>query len=276
MKTWKKYQGTLVPNIAPHNSIDLSEEEAKLLLKKHQVYLIRWPINFDNINNSLFWYVIKDGESSLDELSGNTRSKVRRGLKKLEVKRISKSELVSYGAYNVYLAANESYNHYENPVKENDFNNEIHSKPDNECEFWGVFLKEDNRLVAYSQNRISDRTCDYSVIKFHPKYLKYYLSYALFYEMNNYYLNELNFRYVNDGARSIGHDTNIQKFLMEKFKFRKAYSNLRIYYSHKVKLAVVLLYPFKSIIYKLPFKIFRKISVLLKQHEIFINQYKVK
>lgn len=274
MKIWQKYQGSLVPSIAPHCPIDLSKKEAKKLLKKHQAYLIRWPINFDQINKSTFWYVIKDGGSSLDELSGNTRSKIRRGLKKLEVKRISKNELVDHGAYKVYLAANESYNHYVSPMKEDDFNHQIFSYPDNECDLWGVFLKEDNSLVAYSQNLISNRSCNYSIIKFHPLYLKHYLSYALFFEMNNYYLNELNYRYINDGARSIGHDTNIQKFLIEKFKFRKAYCNLEIYYSKKVKYAIVLLYPIRYLFYKISFKSFKKIGVLLKQHEIFLNQYK--
>lgn len=274
MEIWRKYQGALVPNIAPHCPIDLSKEEAKALLKKHQAYFIRWPINFDQINQSTFWYVIKDGESSIDELSSNTRSKIRRGLKKVEVKKITKNELINQGAYQVYLAANESYNHYVSPMNEEDFQKKIQSYVDDECDFWGVFLKEDNSLVAYSQNLISDKSCDYSIIKFHPLYLKHYLSYALFFEMNNYYLNDLNFRYVNDGARSIGHDTNIQKFLIEKFKFRKAYCNLELYYSKKVKFAVVLLYPFRSIFYKLSFKLFKKIGILLKQHEIYLNQNK--
>ena len=41
------------------------------------------------------------------------------------------------------------------------------------------------------------------------------------------YLNENNFRYVNDGAKSMSHDTNIQEFLIKKFKFRKAYCQLQ-------------------------------------------------
>jgi hypothetical protein len=274
MKIWQKYQGSLVPSIAPHCPIDLSKKEAKDLLKKHRAYLIRWPINFDQIKKSTFWYVIKDGESSLDELSGNTRSKVRRGLKKLEVKKLAKHEVVDHGAYKVYLAANESYDHYVSPMNEEDFITQILSYSDEECHFWGVFMKEDNHLVAYSQNLLSDKSCNYSVIKFHPLYLKYYLSYALFFEMNNYYLNELNFRYINDGARSIGHDTSIQEFLIEKFKFRKAYCNLELYYSNKVKLVVVLLYPFRSLFFKRSFKLFKMIGILLKQHEIYLNQNK--
>ena len=33
--------------------------------------------------------------------------------------------------------------------------------------------------------------------------------------MNRYYLNEQKFKYVNDGAKSMSHDTNIQTFLTQ-------------------------------------------------------------
>ena len=58
-------------------------------------------------------------------------------------------------------------------------------------EFFGVYYKE--KLVAYCMCNIKDDTCNYSTIKFHPEYLKYYSSYALFYTMNQYYLDELKF-----------------------------------------------------------------------------------
>ena len=55
-------------------------------------------------------------------------------------------------------------------------------------------------MIGYSQNKIINNYCDYSTIKFHPNYLKFYLSYVkLFYTMNQYYLNEREFKYVNDG-----------------------------------------------------------------------------
>ena len=272
MSIWKKYQGVLLPKIPPHKTIQITKEEAKKLLKENSALLIRWSSTFDDENENTFWYVIKDSECSMEELSSNTRSKVRRGLKKLTVKKISKEDLLKLGGYNVYLAANESYNHYVPPMNEGDFNDFILSYDDEDCHFWGVFLKESDKLVAYSQNLIIDDYCDYSIIKFHPKYLRYYLSYALFYEMNSYYLNEKGFRYVNDGPRSMGHDTNIQEFLISKFKFKKAYSKLELYYSLKVKIAIFILYPFRKLFYKSSKNIFKKIGVLLKQHEIYMNQ----
>ena len=86
--------------------------------------------------------------------------------------------------------------------------------------------------------------------------------------MNHYYLEEKNFLYVNDGARSIAHETNIQSFLVEKFKFRKAYCRLNIAYRKDIAIIVKILYPFRKIISTFNFSIANKIVVLLKQEEI--------
>lgn len=276
MDIWRKYQGALIPRIAPHISIELSREEAQGLIQSNNVHFIRWTKNFDQTNSKLFWFVIKDGSSSLDELSGNTRSKVRRGLKRLVIKKLSNKELLDHNAYRVYLEANKKYNDYVSEVSENEFGENILSCSNDVYDFWGVFLKDTDELVAYGQNYISDNSCEYAVLKFHPKYLKHYLSYALIYEMNNYYLNEQGFRYVNDGARSIGHDTNIQGFLIDKFKFRKAYCDLAIVYSQKLKLIIKLLFPLRSLFYKSGNKTMKKVAVLLRQHEIYTNQNKGK
>ena len=53
-----------------------------------------------------------------------------------------------------------------------------------------------------------------------------------------------NFLYVNDGARSISHHTNIQTFLIDKFKFRRAFVKLHIVYRWDIGLAIKILYPF--------------------------------
>lgn len=123
-------------------------------------------------------------------------------------------------------------------------------------------------MIAYSSNTVNDDIVNYITIKFHPEYLKLYPSYALFYEMNRYYINELGLKYVNDGARSIAHDTNIQGFLIQKFNFRKAYCKLNIIYRWDIGIIVKILYPFRSIFSKFNHKVFNKISVLLKQEEI--------
>ena len=83
--------------------------------------------------------------------------------------------------------------------------------------------------------------------------------------MNKYYLKEKGLAYVNEGTRSILHETNVQSFLIEKFKFRKAYCRLHIQYHPLVSLIVFLLYPFRFIIVRSNIPLFRKIGVVLIQ-----------
>ena len=158
-----------------------------------------------------------------------------------------------------------NYNTTMPTMDENTFKrNILHST----CDFFAVYEMERERIIAYSQNIIENNSINYSTIKFDPAYLKLYPSYALFYEMNRYYLNEQKKLYVNDGAKSISHDTNIQEFLENKFNFRKAYCKLEIVYRFDIKMLVFILYPFKQIIFKINNKIFKKLSVLLRHEEI--------
>ena len=66
--------------------------------------------------------------------------------------------------------------------------------------------------------------------------------------MNRYYLEERKVKYVNDGARSITNHSNIQPFLIDKFKFRKAYCHLSIKYKWWLAVAINCLFPFRKLI----------------------------
>ena len=178
---------------------------------------------------SVFWYIINDKKCDLKDYSVNTRSKIKRGLKKLSVKKISKQELLKSG-YSVYKNALERYDVVLQKLNQNEFIKEIDGL-DQQWDFWGVYCSANKNLVAYSLNRVVDDYCDYSTIKFDPIYLRDYSSYILYYSMNKYYLNENNFKYVNNGTRSISHQTNIHDFLIDKFKFRKAYCKMEIEYA---------------------------------------------
>ena len=63
------------------------------------------------------------------------------------------------------------------------------------------------------------------------------------------YLEERKLKYVNDGTRSITNHSNIQPFLIGKFKFRKAYCRFDITIKWWLRLAVCILYPFHKMIH---------------------------
>ncbi len=262
MNNWRKYNGSLIPLTPPHIEVDVTGIEKKI--QEEDAYFARWTSNFDQKDISELWYVICDNKLELTDYSRNTRSKIRRGLKQCEVKMITKDILQENG-YDCYSSAFSKYNTHLSPKIITQFQEEINSFDDS-WDFWGIY--HEDILIGYSQNKIIDDYCDYSTIKFHPDYLRCYPSYSLFFTMNQYYLNEKNFKYINDGARSISHETNIQTFLIDKFRFRKAYCKLNIIYSTKVRLLLSLLYPFRLIVGFLKFGLFIKLNILLKQEKI--------
>ena len=52
--------------------------------------------------------------------------------------------------------------------------------------------------------------------------------------MYEFYLGAEGFDYVNDGWRSIFHETGVQDFLMQKFNFEKAHTNLRVQFRQPI------------------------------------------
>ena len=262
MINWRKYNGALIPTTPPHIEADFLGIEEEI--KNQNAYFSRWTSNFDQNEETQFWYVICDEKLEILDYSKNTRNQIRRGLRNCEVRIIDKEIILKEG-YGSYNAAFLRYNTYLDPKSEEEFYQEIESLG-KEWEFWGIYYNE--KMIGYSQNKIIGDYCDYSTIKFNPDYLRYYPSYALFFTMNQYYLNEKGLRYVNDGARSISHETNIQSFLIQKFKFRKAYCTLNIIYSTKVKFILFIIYPFKSIISLLKFAPFVKMNILICQEKI--------
>ena len=266
MIKWKKYNGAIIPDSPPHINADTNDLEIKI--KENKVYFARWTTDFDSRNKENFWHVICDNKSELSDYSKNTRSKINRGLKQCEVRIINKKTIVEIG-YEVYSSAFDNYETYLKAKSKKEFVSQI-EETQSDWEFWGVFYN--GKMIAYSKNKLIDDYCEYASFKFEPDFLRYYSSYALFYTMNTYYLNERNFKYVNNGARSISHNTNIHDFLIQKFKFRKAYCKLHVLYSKNVKIIMSVLYPFRFLLKFIKLGPFRQINILLDQEEISSKQ----
>ena len=98
---WRKYHSALIPWQPPHLDLGLSRSQIKNEIKNNNAFFARWTTNFDSKKQSVFWYIINDKKCDLKDYSVNTRSKIKRGFKKLSVKKISKDELLKSG-YLVY------------------------------------------------------------------------------------------------------------------------------------------------------------------------------
>ena len=264
---WRRHHGALVPLQMPHTVSEcLDEARLGTVLVRSRAFFARWEDAFDELDSGEWWHVIKDEMVELSDLSTNTRSKVRRGLKRFEVAPETLESILAEG-YEVYCAAFVRYETFERRSSKDDFQNYLNLLPD-ETEFWGVRDRDSAALVAFSENLVRDDACFYNTVWLDPKGLKAYASYALFHKMNEFYLNERGCRYVSDGARSISHQTNIHNFLIQKFGFRRAYARLRVFYAPGVGLAVKILYPLRGWFSRGSSRVSQKLDVLLAQERI--------
>src|ERR1700722_13520024 len=103
---WRRYQRALGPVGLNPKPIQLSESEARRVLKESGCMFVRYfTQRFDHPTE--FWYV-SCAEYDFDKLSANTRSKVRRGQKRCEIRRLSGEWLAEHG-YSCFLAAHRRY-----------------------------------------------------------------------------------------------------------------------------------------------------------------------
>lgn len=202
--------------------------------------------DFDCAEKTSFWCVIKDTFGGMEELSSKTRNMVRRAIKTLDYKLITPSKLISDGGYEVMKRSCDGYKvKSECPSRAN---YEKHIMRLTNRQVWGCYLKETDRMVAYAICNVYQDICDAETCKCDPSFLKhYYPYYGLFYVLGDFYLKQCGLKYIFDGTRTVTEHSNIQNFLEEKFKFRKAYCRLQIRYKLWMKIVVYLLYPFRKV-----------------------------
>ncbi|MFO8236565.1 MAG: hypothetical protein R6U04_14300 [Bacteroidales bacterium] len=261
---WEYYQCMLMPAVPPHHEIELNKHEQKQLLKQSGALILRWTENWDNSDCGAFWFVVKDNFAGIQEFGRNTRSKIRRGLRRNNVIMIDAGILAKEG-YKVYKTAFGRYKNDSKPLSEKKFNERLDLLNSDEYDFWGVYNNEE--LVAYCEVRKLQQAINTSVIKFHPDYLKDYTSHALFFSLIDYYLKNQSLCYITNGARNISHDTDIHNFLIDKFGFRKAYCKLNLMYKPEFGIVVSVLYPFRKLLKKIPGKFMKRM------HSVLIQEY---
>lgn len=230
---WREYQKMVTPLGPVKFDYSITEDEAKYLLAQFsKALLVRWTDGFNNQIQSKEWYaVVLEKFIDLNEIPSKNRSEIKRGLKNCTVEKVD-AKFIAEKGYDVFISAFQRYKGTKLPnIARDDFKKRllILNNFEDIVHYWGVFYKKE--LIAYSENYIFDNIeASYSTIKFHPDHLKLYPSYALIYTMNKYYLKDNKFEYVNDGFRNILHQTNIQEYLIDKFKFEKRNTNLYVYY----------------------------------------------
>ncbi len=249
---FKRYQKMLVPDgcIKSSRRIEKSKE-IKLLNKTHSI-LLRSTSDFNCSPSESEWYaVLCDKFTAVEEYKSKQRNEINRGLKNCEIRKISAVELADNG-YECYFKAFDNYNNNTvKPYSQIQFKENILTAQGFEdiVHYWGVF--HDDKMIAFATNYIyGNIEASYNSIKLHPDYLHLYPIYALIYRMNEFYLKDHFVEYVNDGFRSILHDTSIQNFLIKKFGFTKVYLKLHVRYHPIFDIIMKVAFPFRKIIAK--------------------------
>lgn len=203
------------------------------------------------------WYaVICEKFRPLEELKAKYRSEINRGLRNCQVRQVEPDIIAQHG-YEVYNQAIQHYASYYDAPKTKDQWRQEHEA----CQafgdivhYWGVF--HEDQLIGYAQNMLFDRVeVNYWIVRLHPAFLSLYPGYALFHKMNEFYLQTQSFEYVNDGWRSLLHETQIQDFLVRKFAFRKAHCPLSVVYKPAVGLLVRACYPWRNVAKKIDLRL---------------------
>lgn len=231
--------------------------------------MVRNTYNFDQKEESDFWYVVKDSFGGMDELSANVRNEIRRADKSFDFQQIKK-EVIEQQGFNIVDKVYKSYVKQDRIMNKNVFNELLASWKKDENDFWGVFDKKNNEFVGFAVIQLYDNACFYSLVAVIPEYKHNttYPYYGLFYKLNEYYLGEKKFRYVTDGSRSMTEHSNIQQFLIQKLKFRKAYCKLKIHYKWWFGIVVKMLFPLRNVIPS------NSVKAVLKMHEIAMKNMK--
>ena len=250
---WNNWKYSLYRNAwrfigPPHEEQKLDKEAYDNLLRMGG-FLVRNTYAFDCREETCFWYVIKDRFGGLEELPSRVRNKIRHAFDSFEYRPIPFDTLKENG----YQIIQETYADY--AVHDREMNQKVFMEYLDQCQeqhfdYWGIFDKETQQMVGFCTVTIWDRCCEYGVTGILSKYKKgsYYPYYGLYHCLNQHYLEQLQFKYVSDSARTITEHSQIQDFLIQNFNFRKAYCQLEVHYKGWMRLAVKMLYPFRKII----------------------------
>lgn len=264
MIKWKKYNGALIPDAPPHIAPTAEDVEAAKKIGGYR--FITYVTDFDCNEETPWWYIIKDTPLIPEDMTSKKRYNITRGQRLAEVRKIDCRE---YGAqmYCCFIKAQERYEAFQNDVTEEAF---LKGLQEDTAEYYGVFFRETNALVAYARAVVHSNSVEWTVSKYDPEYLKYKVSAALVYQLVHDYINEGHHKYISGGQRAIRHKTNVQETLEHDYQFRKAYCRLHIIYSPRMKVIVTLLYPFRKCVEKMEGKnvFLNNVSSVLKMEEI--------
>jgi len=270
---WVKYGHFMIPAYLPHRIPEISNENAKEVLKRANCPFVRWESKVGEVHETEWWFIVKRGPWSWDNCTSKTRNRIRRAQKySLRAERVEPEIVLKNGYEICKKVVVERYKRNDFLPDYNDFQKRIKAAKvfNDNFHLFGVF--EEKKLIGFAENYIQDKAVFWESIWYDPEYLPKHSSYILLNEMLDYYLNQMELLYINDGSRNIYHKTNVHEFMIKVFGFQKEFSNLNLIYSPLFNRLIQLAFGFKNIFEfmdeKWDVSLFSKISAVLLQEQI--------
>lgn len=267
---WKYYNHAAIPVTAPHEEVNLLPiKDGSIWKLRGRPLLARWTTDWDCGHKTNWWYIIKDEPLDIASLKSKRRYEILKGKRNFEVKKINPFVY----AEDLFTVTIEAYRgwpeKYRPEVNLKEFKNDILNWSGQDV--FGAFDRKDGALSGYARLTDYESYAEFSVLRTIPETERLAVNAAMVAGILEYYGDRLkNGFYINDGSRSVRHETAFQDYLEKYFGFRKVYCRLRIKYRKGVGLLVKCLYPFREHVTDKT-KIGSQISGILKMEEIRRN-----
>jgi hypothetical protein len=259
---WRIYFGRVaIPASLRPKPIQLSAHEARQLLRETGAGLARW-FSRTSAEPTPYWYVVCD-RYDFDASPRKVRNQIRKARRECSIKGLD-AEWMARNAYGCYVSAFARYKHG-HPISSSYFARIQRSCAGGPFHFYGAFVGD--QLAGFAKCAVMEDYVALASLRLDPAHSHSLPSYAL--------LDTVLRKYVADERKTLGngflslHDeTNMQDFLL-KFGFRRVYCDLQVAYRPALGVAVNALYPFRSLLDRLPSRPpITAIKSLLRQEHI--------
>ena len=207
----------------------------------------RWTSDFDCGYETNWWYVIKDTPFDISELKAKRRYEINKGRRNFTIRRIMATDYPDQ----ILDVTNKAFlswpEKYRPSIDDDDFRNSLSYW--NSAMIYGAFDRENDSLSGYAYLTEYEGHLEFNMLRVIPECERLGINAAIcsaILEDNN---DRFDGRwYINDGARTIRHETAFQDYLEKYFGFRKAFCRLEIMYRNPYGLVIKMLFPFRKII----------------------------
>lgn len=105
---WQVYKKGIISKRAPHIPFKVEVDELFKYFKGG--CYVRWYSNFDEAESEKFYFVIKDGDFSMNTIPSKTRNMVRRCISECVVQLVDLQRIIMGGGFEVYLSECRRFN----------------------------------------------------------------------------------------------------------------------------------------------------------------------